>query len=132
VLDDFVFSTLGTTALDECVAITLKTESVLANLNPPDILNGARALAVDTLSLICNLVSVKISKLIVPKYGARYYCLCFRKEVSCLRTGTNDDILQSGPILEEKDGISIATFVLTSALDAAPIGLHPTIECTRH
>lgn len=52
VLDDLVLSASGTTALDKSVTVTLEGESVLADLLPPDILDGARALAVDTLDLI--------------------------------------------------------------------------------
>lgn len=52
VLDDLVLSTGSTTALDESVTVTLEGESILADLLPPDVLNGARTLAVNTLDLI--------------------------------------------------------------------------------
>jgi len=52
VLDDLVLGTLGTSTLDERVAITLKGEGVLADIGPPDILDGAGTLAVNTLNLI--------------------------------------------------------------------------------
>lgn len=52
VLDDLVFSTSSTTALDESVTVALEGESILADLLPPDVLDGARTLAVNTLDLI--------------------------------------------------------------------------------
>lgn len=52
VLDDLVLSTGSTTALDESVTVTLEGESILADLLPPDVFDGARALTVDTLDLV--------------------------------------------------------------------------------
>lgn len=52
VLDDLVRSTSGTTAADDSVTVTLEGESILADLLPPDVLDGARALAVNTLDLV--------------------------------------------------------------------------------
>ena len=52
VLDDLVFSTLGTSALDHGVTVTLEGESVLADVGPPDVLDGAGTLAVNTLDLV--------------------------------------------------------------------------------
>lgn len=51
-LDDLVVSTLSTSTLDERIAITLDGERVLADVGPPDVLDGAGALAVDTLNLV--------------------------------------------------------------------------------
>jgi hypothetical protein len=52
VLDNLVGSSLGTSTLDKSVAIALKGERVLADVDPPDVLDGARTLAVHTLNLI--------------------------------------------------------------------------------
>lgn len=52
VLDNLVGGRLGTTTLDESVAVTLEGESILANVNPPDVLDGASTLAVNTLDLV--------------------------------------------------------------------------------
>jgi hypothetical protein len=94
VLDDLVFSTSGTTALDESVTVTLEGESILADLLPPDVLDGARALAVNTLDLV----------------------------------GANDGVLEGGTVLEDEDGVLVATLNLASALDATAVGLHATVE----
>ena len=51
-LDDLVISTLGTSTLDEGVAVTLDGESVFADVDPPDVLDGAGTLAVNTLDLV--------------------------------------------------------------------------------
>lgn len=93
-LDDLVLSTGGTTALDESVTVTLEGESVLADLLPPDVLDGARTLAVNTLDLI----------------------------------SANDDVLEGSTVLEDEDGVAVATLSLTSALDATAVGLHTTVE----
>lgn len=52
VLDDLVIGTLGTSTLDKRVSIALEGESILADVGPPDVLDGAGALAVDALGLI--------------------------------------------------------------------------------
>lgn len=52
VLDDLVLSAGSTTALDESVTVALEGESILADLLPPDVLDGARTLAVNTLDLV--------------------------------------------------------------------------------
>jgi hypothetical protein len=52
VLNDLVGSRLRTPALDERIAIALERERVFADIDPPDVLDGARALAVDTLDLV--------------------------------------------------------------------------------
>lgn len=39
-------------ALTSCVAVALDSESVFADGNPPDVLDGAGAFAVDTLNLV--------------------------------------------------------------------------------
>lgn len=52
VLDDLVRSTSGTTTADDSITVTLEGESILADLLPPDVLDGARALAVNTLDLV--------------------------------------------------------------------------------
>jgi len=60
VLDDLVGGSLSTSALDEGVSVTLEGESVLADVDPPDVLDGAGTLAVDTLDLVYVLL-VKIA-----------------------------------------------------------------------
>jgi hypothetical protein len=52
VLNDLVRSRLRTSALDKRIAIALERERVLADIDPPDVLNGAGALAMHTLDLI--------------------------------------------------------------------------------
>lgn len=93
-LDDLVLGAAGTTANDGGVAVTLEGESVLADSSPPDVVDGAGALAVDTLDLV----------------------------------GTDDGVLEGSAVLEEEDGVLVATLSLASALDATAVGLHATIE----
>jgi hypothetical protein len=52
VLDDLVLSGLSTSALDHGIAITLEGQSILADVDPPDVLDGAGTLAVDALDLV--------------------------------------------------------------------------------
>ena len=52
VLNNLVRGRLGASTLDHGVAITLQGKSILANIDPPDVLNGARSLAVNTLNLV--------------------------------------------------------------------------------
>lgn len=52
VLDNLVIGASGTAALDESVTVTLEGEGILADLLPPDVLDGARTLAVNTLNLV--------------------------------------------------------------------------------
>jgi hypothetical protein len=52
VLDDLVRSVLGASAFDEGIAIALEAKSILADIDPPNVLNGARALAMNTLNLV--------------------------------------------------------------------------------
>lgn len=52
VLHNLVGSGLGTSALDHGVAVSLDGESVLTDIDPPDVLDGAGSLAVDTLNLV--------------------------------------------------------------------------------
>ena len=52
VLNNLVGGRLSTSTLDHGVAITLQGKSILANIDPPDVLNGARSLAVNTLNLV--------------------------------------------------------------------------------
>jgi hypothetical protein len=52
VLDNLVGSSLGTSTLDKGIAIALQGERVLADVDPPDVLDGARALAVHALNLV--------------------------------------------------------------------------------
>lgn len=61
VLDDLVIGTLGTSALDECVSVALEGESILAHVDPPDILNRAGTLAVNTLNLVYDTQSAHAS-----------------------------------------------------------------------
>jgi hypothetical protein len=57
VLNDLVGGRLSTATLDEGVTVTLQGKSVLADVDPPDVLDGARALAVDTLDLVYSLLA---------------------------------------------------------------------------
>lgn len=52
VLDDLVLGAGSTATADKSVAVTLDGEGILADLLPPDVLDGARALAVNTLDLV--------------------------------------------------------------------------------
>jgi hypothetical protein len=52
VLDNLVGGRLSASTLDHGVAVTLQGKSVLANINPPNVLNSARSLAVNTLNLV--------------------------------------------------------------------------------
>ncbi|KAJ8116580.1 hypothetical protein OPT61_g2028 [Boeremia exigua] len=52
VLDDLVLSASGTTTGDGGVTVLLEGESVLADGGPPDVLESAGTLAVDTLNLV--------------------------------------------------------------------------------
>ena len=51
-LDDLVGGGLGAAALDEGIAVAFEGERVLAHLGPPDVGDGAAALAVDPLQLV--------------------------------------------------------------------------------
>jgi hypothetical protein len=114
VLDDLVGRSLGTSALDHGVAVTLKGESILADIDPPDvpvglldyvwlpmekmtILNGASSLAVDTLDLIL----------------------------------ANDGVLESATVLDGEDGVLVSSLDLASARNTTAVGLHASIEDTR-
>ena len=44
---------------------------------------------------------------------------------------TDDDVLQRRPVLEQKYCVSVTTFGLSSAGDAAAIGLHAAVENAR-
>jgi hypothetical protein len=57
VLNDLVVRTLGTSTFDERIAVTLNTERVFADIDPPDILDGAGSFTVNTLDLICKCMS---------------------------------------------------------------------------
>lgn len=66
VLDDLVLGTSGTAAVDGgrlIVTLLFDGEGVFADGVPPDIGNGAAALAVDTLDLVgtCNSTSVRVT-----------------------------------------------------------------------
>jgi len=52
VLDDLVRSGLSTSSLDHGVAVALNGKSILADIDPPNVLDGASSLAVDTLDLV--------------------------------------------------------------------------------
>jgi hypothetical protein len=52
VLNDLVGSCLRTSTLDQGVAVSLEGECILADVDPPDVLDGARAFAVNTLDLV--------------------------------------------------------------------------------
>jgi hypothetical protein len=94
VLNDLVGSRLSTSALDEGVTVTLQGKSVLADIDPPDVLDGAGALAVDTLDLVL----------------------------------ADDGVLEGSAVLDDENGIRVATLSLTSAGDATAVGLKTTVE----
>lgn len=52
VLDHLVLGGLRAAALDHCVAVALDGERVLAHGDPPDVFDGAGALAVDAFDLV--------------------------------------------------------------------------------
>lgn len=52
-LDNLVISALSTSTLNKSISIALDGESVLADVNPPDVLDSAGAFAVNTLDLVC-------------------------------------------------------------------------------
>ena len=52
VLNDLVGSRLSSSTLDEGVSISLEGKSILADIDPPDVFDGATALAVNTLDLV--------------------------------------------------------------------------------
>jgi len=52
VLDDLVRSGLSTSSLDHGVAVTLNGKGILADIDPPNVLDGASSLTVDTLDLV--------------------------------------------------------------------------------
>ena len=89
-----VISAASTTAGDLGGTSTLEGESILADGSPPDVLDRAAALTVDTLDLVL----------------------------------ADDDVLEGSAVLQEEDGIRVATFLLTSARDATAVGLVPSVE----
>lgn len=42
--------------------------------------------------------------------------------------GADDGVLEGGSVLEDKDGVGVATLSLASAVNATAVGLHSTIE----
>lgn len=112
-LNNLVLSSLGTSTLDEGVTVTLDGESVLADVNPPDILDGAGTLAVDTLDLVCMLLA-RVSQ----SDNARLAL-------------SDDSVLERCAVLKNENGVSIATLRLTSAGLATAVGLHATVEGAR-
>jgi len=67
VLDDLVVSGLGTSALDHGVSVTLEGKRILANVDPPDVLDGAGSLAVDALDLVLSDDSVLESSAVLDE-----------------------------------------------------------------
>jgi len=114
VLDDLVVGTLGTSTFDESVAVTLDAECVLADVNPPYVLDGAGSLAVDTFDLICIQLSGP-----PESHG---YCR--------VRTLSNDGVLQRSTILKDEDGVGIASLGLSAARDTTAVRLEATIKGT--
>ena len=114
VLNNLVRGRLGASTLDHGVAITLQGKSILANIDPPDVLNGARSLAVNTLNLV--------------------YCYQYifypALETSWL-TFADNGVLEGTAVLDDEDGVRVATLSLTSAADTTAVGLHATIEGAR-
>jgi hypothetical protein len=112
VLDDLVGSRLGASTLDEGVTVTLQGKSVLANVDPPDVLDGAGALAVDTLD---------------P--GNRQYAITIRPR-TCSLVFANDGVLQCTTVLNHEDGVRVATLSLTSAGNTTAVSLKTTVKST--
>jgi hypothetical protein len=71
VLDNLVGGRLSTATLDEGVTVTLQGESILADVDPPDVLDGARALAVNTLNLVYNKSVLEASSRLCVAYPFR-------------------------------------------------------------
>ena len=94
VLDDLVGGRLSTSALDNGVTVTFQGKSVLADVDPPDVLDGAGALAVDTLDLVL----------------------------------ADDGVLEGTAVLDDEDGVRVATLGLTSARNTTAVGLETTVE----
>jgi hypothetical protein len=110
-LDNLVGSSLGTSTTDGGVTVTLQGESILADIDPPDIpmnvlammqtivrcwrvLDGARSLAVDTLDLVL----------------------------------ADNSILEGSTVLDGENSILVSTLDLACARNTTAVGLHATIE----
>lgn len=112
VLDDLVISRLGTSALDQGVTVTLEGKSILANINPPDVLDGAGScvksvhLQYEMLAGVMLTLAVNTLDLVLA----------------------NDGVLEGASVLDEEDSVLVTTFNLTSALGTTAVGLHATIE----
>jgi hypothetical protein len=113
VLNDLVGGRLSTTTLDQSVTVTLQRESILANVDPPDVLNGARTLAVNTLDLVYEVL------------------VCDSIHRVVLHTLSDDGVLEGTAVLDEEDSVSVATLGLTSAGNTTAVGLETTVEGTR-
>jgi hypothetical protein len=113
VLDDLVGSSLSTSTADGGVTVTLQGESILADVDPPDVpgkklvfinqedlcrdvLNGTRALTVNTLDLVLS----------------------------------DNGILESATVLDSENSILVSTLNLACAWNTTAVGLHATIEDT--
>lgn len=97
VLEDLVLSTLSTATDDVGGArgtLLLDGESVFADGSPPDVLESARAEAVDTLDLV----------------------------------GGDDDVGESGALLEHEDSVAVTTLGLATAVNTTAESLHATIK----
>jgi hypothetical protein len=112
VLNDLVGGRLSTTTLDQSVTVTLQRESILANVDPPDVLNGARTLAVNTLDLVYEVL------------------VCDSIHRVVLHTLSDDGVLEGTAVLDEEDSVSVATLGLTSAGNTTAVGLQATVEST--
>jgi hypothetical protein len=115
VLNNLVGGRLSASTLDHGVAVTLQGKSVLANINPPDVFDGARSLAVNTLNLV---------------YCCQYVFLNSALEISWLTLADNG-VLEGTAVLDDEDGVRVATLSLASAADTTAVGLHATIEGAR-
>ena len=105
VLDNLVGGRLSTATLDERVTVTLQGESILADVDPPDVLNGARALAVNALDLFWEMLV----------YSGAPYAVSL--------TFANDGVLEGTTVLDDEDGVRVATLSLSSAGNTTAVGL---------
>ena len=111
VLDDLVVSGLGTSALDHGVSVTLEGKRILANVDPPDVLDGAGSWF--------RLVSM-----------TRYlYGRMLTLAVDALDLVLSDDsVLESSAVLDEEDSVLVTALDLASAASTTAVGLHATIK----
>ena len=112
VLDDLVISRLGTSALDHGVAVTLEGKSILANVDPPDVLDGAGS-------------CVRLVRLLYVVHAGVMLTLAVDTLDLVL---ANDGVLEGTSVLDEEDSVLVTTLNLTCARSTTAVGLHATIE----